>query len=339
MLNRGLIAPLVAAALSVTGATAAPLTFVVIGDAPYGAEDEAMLEEAIPKIAELKPPFVIHVGDFKGGKQPCLREYDDRFARLLKDLAPIPVFYTPGDNEWTDCDRNIDPESGAKYSELARLDVLRRRFHSGPAAGGKAFEAQRQAGQPENQTWFFDDVRFATLSVVGTDDGRSYVQGDPLDVAQAAVAARQAKNAEWLARAADLAKREDARALIFAMQADPTGAERKFRGKRCKGVYENVAPCDAFLDLRRQFAEAARAFGGPTLVIHGDTEAFTLNQEFLGASGAHLWRLNAAGDSGIGVTGLAYGIRDATKVTVTNDRSRPFAAEGLLTGRAPKARE
>ncbi|NWG93227.1 MAG: hypothetical protein HXY21_12100, partial [Parvularculaceae bacterium] len=51
-------------------------SFVVIGDAPYAPEDEAMLAEAIPLIRDGSYPFIIHVGDFKGGIAPCAAEHD-----------------------------------------------------------------------------------------------------------------------------------------------------------------------------------------------------------------------------------------------------------------------
>ena len=97
-------------------------SFVVIGDTPYNAADEAMLAEALPKIKEGAYPFVIHIGDYKGGRAPCTDEHDMRHRALIEELKPIPVFYTPGDNEWTDCDRNEDPATGKLYSDLDRLE-------------------------------------------------------------------------------------------------------------------------------------------------------------------------------------------------------------------------
>lgn len=339
------LAALLAPALPAAGGAGAAqkpsaggFSFIVIGDTPYGPEDEKMLEGALDRIKSAEPPFVIHLGDYKGGKAECTPEHDDRYERLIADLAPIPVFATIGDNEWTDCDRNRNTQTGERYSELQRLSALRARFHGGHAAGGKRFEAVRQAALPENETWVFQSVRFATLHVVGTDNGRSYVEGDGLDDAAKAVDAREAANAEWLAEAASRAKSEKARALVIALQADPTDVRRANIGKPCAGASKVEIGCDAFGEFRTRLRAAAADFGGPMLVIHGDTEAFTLNRDFLDGAAPNLWRLNAAGDAGLGSTGFSYGVRDVTDVIFTGDEKSPFRAKGLMTGKIPKAK-
>lgn len=315
--------------------TKGALKFVVIGDTPYAPEDEAMLAAATPKIKALKPAFVIHLGDFKGGKAPCDGEADEALAALMKDLAPATVFFTPGDNDWTDCDRNNDPSTSAPYSELGRLDVLRARFFSEPPAGAARFGWRNQDGAPENATWRADNVRFATVHVTGTANGRGFVGGDPLELALEAVEARERAAALWIAETTETAKSENAKALVFAMQADPTDTG-KFTNIRCEGVVEKDYACDAFIDLRAALRAAANAFGGPTLLIHGDTDPFTLNQALLDGAAPNLWRLNAAGDAGVGETGFPYGVRDVTEVVVDSRDAPPFRARGLTTGDPPK---
>lgn len=313
------------------------VSFFVIGDLPYGPEDEAALAEAAPKIKATKPDFVIHVGDFKGGRAPCDGSADNEFAALIASLEPAPVFYTPGDNEWTDCDRNNDPSTGAPYSELGRLDILRARFFAEPPKGADRFGWRNQETAPENATWRHKGVRFATLHVTGTANGRAFVQGDPLDLARDAVEFRERAVKLWIAEAVNTAKSEKAKALVFAMQADPTetGAHT---GKPCEGVVDKDYECDAFISLRADLRAAAAEFGGPTLLIHGDTEAFTLNQDLRDGSASNLWRLNAAGDAGIGSTGFPYGVRDVTEVVVSPSAAEPFTARGLLSGAAPKGK-
>lgn len=70
-------------------------SFVVIGDTPYDDEDAAMLAEAIPLVHASRTPFVIHLGDYKGGSAPCTDDHDEAFAKLIDDLKPIPVFLPP----------------------------------------------------------------------------------------------------------------------------------------------------------------------------------------------------------------------------------------------------
>lgn len=306
-------------------------SFIVIGDTPYSSDDEEMLAAALPLIRNGAFPFVIHIGDTKGGRAPCTTDHDDRFARLLADLQPIPVIYTPGDNEWTDCDRNVEEATGKPYSDLARLQMIRTRFFADPPPTPKAFEFERQAAQVENASWRHHGVRFATLHVVGTANGRDFVTGDPLDEAKAAADARDAANSAWLAHALDLAVSEGAAALVIAMQGDPTD----FDGPQpCADVSSRDEACDAFKVLREDLRAAAIAFGRPLLVIHGDTAPFTLDQTFAGAEAPTLWRLNAAGDAGIGVTGVFYGTRDVTVVTIDPVVPATLTARGLVSGKA-----
>src|ERR1700741_1070932 len=88
---------------------------VVIGDPPYDAADEAMLAHAAPAIKALQSPFVLHVGAMQSSRSLC-GPPDDRFAALQAAWAPTPIVYTPGDNEWSDCDTKDDVSTGARFS-------------------------------------------------------------------------------------------------------------------------------------------------------------------------------------------------------------------------------
>lgn len=307
-------------------------SFIVIGDTPYSGEDADMLANALPMVRTDAYPFIIHVGDYKGGRAPCTSGHDDRQSELIASMAPTPVFYTPGDNEWTDCDRNIDSATAKPYSDLARLTMIRERFFSGPVAAPQSYEVERQSAQPENQTWRYRGVRFATLHVVGTANGRDWVTGDPPAAALSAVKTRDARNLEWLKQVIAKAEGENASAIVIAMQADMTDLKGKRRGLRCNTVSFSEGKCDAFVAYRRALREAAAKTGRPLLLIHGDTAPFTLDQTFAGDEAPTLWRLNAAGDAGIGVTGSFYGVRDLTLVSVDLHALAPFSAKALLSG-------
>lgn len=310
---------------------AGAVSFVVIGDTPYSSEDERMLAGALPLIKSGNYPFIIHLGDYKGGRSACTTDHDDRFAALIDALKPTPVFYTPGDNEWTDCDRHVDPATGRNYSDLARLATIRARFFSSAPPTPRDFLFARQPTQVENATWRYRRLRFATLHVVGTANGRDWVTGDPLDAARAAVDAREAANAVWLAHAFTLASNENADAVVIAMQADPTDVADDPQDLMCEGVADHDAKCDAFTELRAALRDAATRFGKPVLLIHGDTAPFTLDQTLAGEEAPNLWRLNAAGD-----TGEFYGTRDVTLVSIDTAGAEPFSASGLMSGKAAK---
>lgn len=319
-----------------SGADPAPaplVEFVVIGDTPYGEEDEKMLAEAVPAIKVQNPPFIIHIGDYKGGRAPCTDDHDVRHQELIASLAPIPVFYTPGDNEWTDCDRHINEATGERYSDLARLDRVRELFFSTPPAVIDGFGFRRQDAQPENANWTRNGVHFATLHVTGTNNGRDWVTGDPLQAALAAVTTRDANNMEWLGAVFDRATSDGASAIVIAMQADMGETKGKTFGEMCTDVAPNDdGKCDAFADLRADLVNRAANFAKPVLLIHGDTAPFELGTPFGEGAAPGLRVLNAAGD-----TGPTYGTRDVTLVQITPGASEPFAARGLLTGNLPRA--
>lgn len=309
-------------------------SFYIIGDTPYSAEDEVMLAEAVSKLQTLQPPFVIHIGDYKGGRALCTPEHDTFHADLIESLAPIPVFYTPGDNEWTDCDRHVDPATNIRFSDLDRLDKIRELFFSEPPRTGSVEAFSQQDQIPENQTWVLDNIRFVTLHVTGTNNGRDWVTGDPLERALDAVTLRDTQNSEWLDRAFNLASDEASDAVVIAMQADPTDIKKKPADVMCATVASNSDhACDAFTNLRAQIRDRALAYEKPVLLIHGDTDAFTFGQSFMGEEAPNLWRLNAAGDKGPN-----YGVRDITRVDIDLTQSPPFSAQGVLTGRKPKRR-
>ncbi|MEO0399664.1 MAG: hypothetical protein AAF224_09650 [Pseudomonadota bacterium] len=328
--------------LSVSSAFAlepSPSPIMIVGDTPYAPADEAMLAKALPAIKSGGFPFVIHLGDYKGGKAPCDGAHDEAFEVLIDTLAPLPVFYTPGDNEWTDCDRNENPATGARYSDLKRLQTVREKFAADVPAGADAFDYRRQLRLPENASWSHQGVRYLTLHVTGTNNGRDWVVGDALEAASAAVAARDAANSLWLAEGFVTARNEKARAMVIALHADPTDIKDKPKGVMCESVAVNDDhACDAFTALRRAINDGAATIDAPVLLIHGDTEPFTLSRGFGGEDAPNLWRLNAAGDAGVGRTGFAYGVRDVTVVEFHLDEKKPFRAYGLLTGKKARAR-
>ncbi len=313
------------------------LSFIVMGDAPYSGADKEMLEKAIPLVRAGDFPFVIHVGDYKGGRATCTDDHDKYQRSLIEQLKPIPVFYTPGDNEWTDCDRGKDPETGVKYSDLDRLEKVRALFLSELPGAPESFQYTRQEGQPENASWKYQNVQFLMLNVAGTNNARDWVQGDPLERALAAVTTRDVNNLSWLSRGFEIATRDEAAAIVIGLHADMTDIKDKPEDVMCVTVADSDKhECDAFTDLRSALRDAANNFAKPILIIHGDTAPFTLNQDFAGEEAATLWRLNAAGDAGIGGTGLPYGTRDITVVTIDVTSDTPFEARGLVTGKSPK---
>ena len=110
-----------------TGA-AADVRFIVFGDAPYGVKQSDLLDRDVaPAIKNDKPSFVIHLGDFLQTKtESCAKPlFGQRYEQAM-GLHEDWVFYTPGDNDWTDCDDSRMGKRGLNpVSEVDQLKILR----------------------------------------------------------------------------------------------------------------------------------------------------------------------------------------------------------------------
>lgn len=311
------LSPRPANADSQAGETA-PVTFAAYGDMPYSKLEEQVLEQDIaPRIRNgADIPFVIHVGDVGRPEYDCNDEWLEKTRRFFEHDLVKPVFYTPGDNEWTDCDRE---EAGHK-SELGRLEAIRRIFFSEAKTLDAAWHYEQQSALPENQTWQYKGVRFVTQHIVGTKNGRVDIHADDPRLVLEQADQRDRHNREWLDHAFDLAKDKDTQAVVVTMQADPFGKPDGVRDAfaRCTGSPIYGEFCTHLLSL-------AVALGKPVLLIHGDTKPYCLDQPFGTGNASLLWRLNTPGDF--------YPVIDAALVTFNpGSRERPFSVTGLLSG-------
>ncbi|CAN0479350.1 unnamed protein product, partial [Discosporangium mesarthrocarpum] len=131
--------------------SAEAFSFLAISDMPYTAqEDYTLRQRTRPAIKASKLPFVIFMGDFKNAKLPCSAALMTRRRDQILGLHPGRVFYTPGDNDWTDCDRR---QIRQRFSELNRLDLLRRLFYDKPMELPPEWSYARQSLFPENMRW------------------------------------------------------------------------------------------------------------------------------------------------------------------------------------------
>ncbi len=115
--------------------------FALFGDSPYRPESVPRVEALIDDVNRRSAlEWVIHVGDTKGGEQPCT----DEFLRGRFDLYQrftLPFVFTPGDNDWFDCVR----ERADRGDEYERLDYLRSLYFPEPGrtTGGRSMEVRK----------------------------------------------------------------------------------------------------------------------------------------------------------------------------------------------------
>lgn len=285
--------------------------FVAIGDTAYNSgRDYPIYERLIGAINAADPAFTIHVGDTWGVKT-CTEE-NHRWVRDWFDKYTHPVFYTPGDNEWTDCRqayvleaysrfvtgqgtaedmkvlnsvRGLDNAmAGAGYDDtLASLRAIRRVFFSKPESlGSKTMPLVRQADVSEfketieNVRWEKDGVVFATVSVPGSQNG--FVIND-IRRAQEAIARNDA-NVAWIKDTFEAAG--DASAVVISLHAslflDGDGGD--FANSQLRG-----GPDGPFYWIALAIRDLAAAYGKPVLLINGDFHEFIIDRPFFVSQG------------------------------------------------------
>ncbi len=304
---------------------AEPVEFVVLGDIPYGEDQVRGLEFIGRQINDEGFPFVIHYGDLKAGDALC----DDGLLAsrrdLLFQLVEGGLFYTPGDNDLTDCDR----EKAGEFDELKRLDEVRSLFFfsedvSKDLPANPEWQVARQIPKyPENARWTYGNLQFVTLHIVGSDNGRHEItKTDPATKALDAVDERDEANLIWLDAAFDNARQQGRDGLVVVIQADPADIEyREHRSRACTPAERVV--CNPYLPFLRRLTERADRFDKPVLLVHGSTSNYCLDEGFGGWAAPKLWRLNGPGD---------FVVIDAAVVRFDLQDRRPFRVRGLSTG-------
>jgi len=261
-----------------------PIDLAVIGDTPYGAaqiEDFPNLMAAMA--ADPRIGYALHLGDIKDGSSRCDDSY---YAQIFAGFSTltIPMIYTPGDNEWTDCHR---ANNGA-YNPLERLDAVRKVFFPVPglALAGGFKQVSTQADDAgfekfvENQLWFEAGVAFAAVHVVGSNDSkvRWYADdttGTKVDDPAARDAERTLREAAavaWIDRLFTVAVEQNAAGVVLAMQAD---------------TFVGGAADDSFNTLLQGIAARAKAFAKPVLLLQGDSHAYVSDKPLESGSAAH----------------------------------------------------
>ena len=294
--------------LSAAAATASPADvagqgkdghyrFAVIGDLPYGDAQVAALPRWVDQInATPDLSFTVHVGDIKNGSSACTNEYYS-MIRTQFDRFTMPLVYTPGDNEWTDCHRT----NNGSYDPLERLAAIRSTFFTRPGhtlGADMTVASQAAAGFPENVSFRRQGVDLATLHVVGSNDGLlpwpelGHTSPTPEQVAEqrdrmdSAVA--QVRSAFAGAR-----QRHD-RAVALFLQADmfdPTYAV-------------TWADNSAFQPLVRELVTQSDAFDGEVYLFNGDSHVYNSDKPL------------AAGSRWLDFYGVPGSADNLTRVTV-----------------------
>jgi len=242
---------------------AAGFAFGVFGDAPYGGSDERAYRRLLEDVSRSGLAFLIHIGDLHGGR--CADEVIEQRYRSLSSL-PVPVIYTPGDNEWTDCHRR----GGGGFAPLERLQRIRSIFFSHPRAslGASPIVLESQSAYPawaefvENARWVRAGFVFATVHLVGSANGTEpFATRSSLD--DDAARRRVAAAIAWLDAAFAIARRDSLHGVVVAMHADP--------------YIELRGPTNPYEPFLARLAEQVSTFDGVVVLLHGDSHAYRVD--------------------------------------------------------------
>ena len=202
------------------------------GDLPYSDAQAAKIPALIDDMNDAQLVFTVNDGDLKQGSgSPCDNALYAHALDWFNSFESAAMF-TPGDNDWADCDR---PSNGG-FDSRERLDYERALFFSTDQSFGRhpvtqevqtAKECLSASDQlvscVENRRWSYHDVTYATLNVQGScnnlcDTTRQHTgnTGDPPEYA-----ARNQADLDWLRETFAEAEADGSSAIMLIAQGDP----------------------------------------------------------------------------------------------------------------------
>lgn len=304
------------------------------GDLPYSDEQATTgVPNLIADMNSQNLSFTVHDGDLKAGNSTPNSVTPTTCSNDLYTLAlgyfnalKAPAILTPGDNDWTDCDR---PSNGG-FSSRERLDYERQVFFSTNFSLGQHQLAQEVQTSPlclgassaracvENRRWTIGKVTYATLNIQGSCNNLCDTDPDPEEYS-----ARNAANIAWMQETFKVAKARNSEAVMLISQADP-GWDQSDPTRAPLRDPKTLAETDEQPDGFQEFLLALRdeviAFRKPVAYVHGDSHYFRIDKPFLDAQGRRIenfTRVETFGDN------QANGNNDVQWLKVTiNPRSR-----------------
>jgi len=259
------------------------------GDQPYDAAGIAAEPSVLADINKQPLSFTIFDGDIKAGSKsycgtdpnPASPTYNWNpytNAKSMFDTVTWATVYTPGDNEWTDCDR----VSNGALDPNTQLALIRTMFFStNKSQGLNPIEVTQQSKDyPENARWERGGVTYITVNTPGTDNNAPQfdANGNMLDPDgvittkpaqqngnQAEYSARNEANLEWLEEGFDYAKEHHSQGVMVVQQGDMWNSAI------------NSDPVTHYADEKAKLAELTSEFTGKVALINGDSHVMTID--------------------------------------------------------------
>jgi len=300
------------------------------GDLPYSDVQATVgVPNMIADMNQQDLAFTAHDGDLKAGNgtpgsiTPTICS-DALYLQGLQYFNSLkaPTIFTPGDNDWTDCDR---PSNGG-FNSLERLDHERKVFFSTPFTLGQRRLRQEVQTDPiclgvsgsvpcvENRRWTYGSVTYATINIQGSCNNLCDTNPNPAEFA-----ARNAADILWMQQTFAEAKQLGSVAIMFITQADPgfdLSDSTRSPLRDPKTLIETDGQPDGFHDFLAALRDQVIAFEKPVAYVHGDSHYFRIDKPFLNAAGRRLenfTRVETFGDN------QANGTNDCNWLKVTVD--------------------
>ncbi len=266
------------------------------GDLPYNAEQATLgVPNLIADMNSHRLKFTAHDGDLKAGGGPVTCG-DALYTQALGFFNALraPAIFTPGDNDWTDCDR---PANGA-FNSRERLDHERKVFFATPYSLGQHRIRQHVQTEAlclgvsglvpcvENRRWSVGGVMYATLNVPGSCNNLCDTAPDVAEFD-----ARNAANIKWLQQTFAAAKERKSKAVMLITQGNPgwdqsDGTRAPLRDPKTLQQTDNLP--DGYQAYLVALRNEVIAFRKPVAYVHGDSHYFRVDKPLLDSQGRRL---------------------------------------------------
>ena len=301
------------------------------GDLPYSAEQAAVIPNLIADMNSQDLAFTAHDGDLRqgSGSPNCADNSIYTRADAYFSSLHAPAIFTPGDNDWTDCDRKSLGMDGK--NSLQELDNERAFFFSKPYTLGQTRFLQEVQSTPtckgfgsanansgpnsdvsktqtatytnvpcvENRRWIVNRVMYATVNIQGSCNNLCDDYPDSVEYA-----ARNGAGIQWMNDTFATAVAQDCVAVMLITQANPgfddTDSTRA-PTRNANTLVENDAQKlnDGYHDFLIALRAKVIAFGKPVAYVHGDSHYFRVDKPLLDSTGkrvTNFTRIETFGD-------------------------------------------
>lgn len=277
--------------------TTAPSTVALIGDSPYGGSpaDTAEFLKYPTYVAAINSDkdlsMVLHTGDIHSGKQYCSQAYNQSILDQFMSFV-TPLIFTPGDNEWIDCQKVKEgggtANSYAGGDPFLNLDLVRSIFFSQPGKTlGKApisVHTQAVEFDPKFPTdkAFVENVWFEKSNVLigtinlpgGSNNGASYLSTGVSGLSaltisdlsrQQEIDARTGAALRWMDNLFAKAKANGDSAILIMVQGDMWDLDSNTMSAKTLTEWKQ------YID---KLAVLTKDFGKPVLLTHNDSHFY-----------------------------------------------------------------